>query len=228
MRKVSAVLAASMAALLGLSAALAQSGGAPSATVAGDPAQAGEAATVDGYRSARFGMTEAEVKKAIKADFSVDDPTRTVNGTQRTTALVVSGKSLIPDTPPATITYILGATTAKLIQVNIVWGGTGGVDAKQIAFIANALLAYFQEKGSYAKDSVAVNQNLQDGSVLVFRGADAQGRAVVVHLVPVIDPAAARKADKDKPLELKKAALRLSYVANPAKPDVFRIEKGRF
>lgn len=229
MKKVSVVLAVSMAALFGLSSAIAQNNASSSAAAAGsDPAQVVEPASVDGYRSARFGMTEAEVKKAIKADFSIDDPGKTVNGTQRTTVLVVSGKSLIPDTPPATISYILGATTAKLIQVNVVWGGNGGADAKQIAFTANALSAYFQEKGSYARDSVAINQNLPDGSMLVFRGADAQGRMVVVQLAPVIDPAEAKKSEKDKPVELKKATLRLSYVANPTKPDVFRIEKGRF
>ena len=229
MKKMSVLIAVSAVAILGLSIAFAESGGKPAASsVGGDPVQAAEPATIDGYRSARFGMTEAEVKKAIRSDFSVDEPAKAVNETERTSVLIVPGKSLIPDSPPATVSYIFGATTAKLIQVNVVWGDNGGVDAKQIVPTTNALAAYFLDKGSYAKDSVAVNQGLPDSTVLVFRGADAKGRMVVLQLVPIIDPAEEKKASKDKPVEFKKAMLRLSYIANPTKPDVFRIEKGRF
>ena len=51
---------------------------------------------------------------------------------------------------------------------------------------------------------------------------------VVLLLAPIIDPADEKKAGKDKPIEFKKAILRFSYIANPTKPNVFRIEKGRF
>ncbi len=227
MKKLSVAIAVSAVAILGLSIAFAESGK-PASSVGGDPAQAAEPATIDGYRSAHFGMTEAEVKKAIKADFSVDEPARAVNDTERTAVLIVPGKTLVPDSPPATVSYIFGATTAKLIQVNVVWGDAGGVDAKQVVPTTNALAAYFLDKGSYAKDSVAVNQGLPDGTVLVFRGADAKGRMVVLQLVPIVDPVDEKKASKDKPVEFKKAMLRLSYIANPTKPDVFRIEKGKF
>lgn len=226
MKAASVAIVVAMTAIFGLSTAFAESEGAPTAAAV-------EPASIDGYRSARFGMTEAEVKKAIKADLSVDDPVKTANVAERTSVLSVAGRNLIPDSPPATVSYILGATTAKLIQVNIVWGEKGGADAKLIVPIANALATYFLDKGSYAKDSVAVNQSLPDGTVLVFRGADAKGRMVMLRLTPVIDPAQEKpaqekKTTKGKPVELKKAALTLSYVADPVKPDVFRIEKGRF
>ena len=227
MKKFSVVIAVSAVAILGLSHGFAETGK-PAASVGGDPVQAAEPATIDGYRSAHFGMTEAEVKKAIKTDFNVDEPAKAVNSTERTSVLIVPGKTLIPDSPPATVSYIFGATTSKLIQVNVVWGDNGGVDAKQIVPTTNALASYFLDKGSYAKDSVAVNQGLPDGTVLVFRGADAKGRMVQLQLVPIVDPADEKKASKDKPVEFKKAMLRLSYIANPTKPDVFRIEKGKF
>ncbi len=73
-----------------------------------------------------------------------------------------------------------------------------------------------------------MNQGRSDGTVLVFRGSDAKGRMVVLLLAPIIDPADEKKAGKDKPIEFKKAILRFSYIANPTKPNVFRIEKGRF
>ena len=227
MKKMSVLIAVSAVAILGLSIAFAESGK-PASSVGSDLGQGAEPATIDGYRSAHFGMTESEVKKAIKIDFSLDEPARTVNDAERTTVLIVPGKTLIPDSPPATLSYIFGATTAKLIQVNVVWGDNGGVDAKQIVPTTKALASYFLDKGSYAKDSLAMNQGLPDGTVLVFRGADAKGRMVVLQLVPIVDPADDKKAGKDKAVEFKKAMLRLSYVANPTKPDVFRIEKGKF
>jgi len=203
--------------------------GTQTAFAEGDHAQSNlEPAIIDGYRSAHFGMTEAEVKVAIKSDFGVSDPKRTINDVERTTIFTVPAKALLPDSPPATISYILGASSSKLIQVNVVWGENGGAEAKQIVSTTNALAAYFVDKGSYAKDSQAVNQALPDGTLLVFRGADTKGRMVVLHLIPVSEPADEKKAAKDKPVEFKKAMLRLSYIANPTKPDVFRIEKGRF
>jgi len=184
-----------------------------------------EPAIIDGYRSAHFGMTEAEVRKAIKTDLGSSDPTQTTNPTERTTILAVTGKTLIPDTPPATVSYILGASSAKLFQVNVVWGDNGGADVGQIVSTASALTSYFMAKASYAKGSVAANQQLPDGSVLAFRGMDAKGHAVVMRFIPIQEQ---KDGTKDKPTDVKKAVLVLSYVADPAKPDVFHIEKGQF
>ncbi|MBF0563000.1 MAG: hypothetical protein HQL37_13495 [Alphaproteobacteria bacterium] len=185
-------------------------------------------ATIDGYRSARFGMTEAEVKKAIREDFGADDSTRVTNDAERTNVLVVSGKTLITGTPPAVVSYIFGASSSKLIQVNIVWGEGGGADAKQIVPATNALVAYFLDRGSYRKENQVVNQPLPDGTFLAFRGADAWGHMVILHLAPAPDPNQVKKKVKDKAPELKKAVLRLSYIENPINPDVFHIEKGAF
>ena len=131
-KKRAVAFAVTAVAVMGLSIAFAESGEKPSSSIGHDSAQTAEPAIIDGYRSAHFGMNEAEVKKAIKADFSVDDPAKALNETERTAALLVRGKTLVPDSPPATVSYIFGATTAKLIQVNVVWGDSGGVDAKQI------------------------------------------------------------------------------------------------
>lgn len=192
------------------------------------PAQAAEQAVVDGYRSAHFGMTEAEVRKAIKIDLGVGDPVRTTNDIEHTTVLTVTDKSLLPDSPLATISYILGATSSKLIQINVVWGDSGGAEAKQIVATTNALTAYFLDKGGWSKDSQAMNLALPDGTLLAFRGADAKGRMVVLHLIPIPEPGEGKKDGKDKSIPFKRAMLRLSYIADPAKPDVFHIDKGQF
>lgn len=222
---VAAVLASAV--VFGASGAFAESNGGQGAVEA--PKK--EPAVIDGFRSATFGMSESEVKKAIKADFGVSDPTKASNDVERTTILAVAGKTLMPDTPPATISYILGASSAKLIQVNVVWGENGGADVRPVSATAKALVSYFLGKGSYAKDSVIVNQTLPNGSVLAFRGADAKGHMVVMNFFPIAegkDAKAGAKADGDKAPQVTKAMLRLSYVASPGNPDVFHIDKGQF
>lgn len=186
------------------------------------------AAVIEGYRSAQFGMKEPEVRKAIKKDLDTDKISSVPNDLERTTVLLVKEQRLLADAPPATVSYILGATSSKLIQINVVWGEDGGADVKPVVTAANALVAYFAGKGAYAKDSVVVNQALPDGSTLVFRGSDAAGHMVVLQLLPVVDKADAKEDTKGRKPEVKKAILKLSYIENPTKPDVFRIEKGQF
>jgi len=192
------------------------------------PAQTAEQAVVDGYRSAHFGITEVEVRKAIKVDLGVDDPARTTNDVEHTTVLTVASKTLLPDSPPAAISYILGATSSRLIQVNVVWGAGGGAEAKQIVAAADALTAYFLNKGGWSKDSQAVNLALPDGTLLAFRGVDAKGHMVVLHLIPIPESGEGKKDGKDKSIPFKRAMLRLSYIADPTKPDIFHIDKGQF
>ena len=192
------------------------------------PPTAPQAAVIDGYRSAHFGMKESDVRKAIRKDLDTDKISSVPNDLERTTVLMVKEQRLLADAPPATVSYILGATSTRLIQINVVWGEDGGADVKPVVTVANALVAYFAEKGAYAKDSVVVNQALPDGSTLAFRGTDAAGHMVVLQLLPVIDKADVKEDVKGKKFEVKKAILKLSYIENPAKPDVFHIEKGQF
>ena len=79
---------------------------------------------VTGFRDARFGMTEAEVRAAVKKSFAVKDADikTTANPTEGTTLLIVRVDSLDPGPGPATVTYIFGNKSKKLIQVNVVWG----------------------------------------------------------------------------------------------------------
>ena len=180
-------------------------------------------AALIGYRNARFGMNESQVRGAIKKDLASAEIRLEQNELEHTTVLVVAGQQLLEESPLATVSYILGAKSAKLFQVNIVWGDNGGADVKKIFATAHALSAYFVEQWTYAKDSVVMNQGLPDGSLLVFRGTDTSGRMVALHFLPILEP-----ADPKAPPQVKKATLKLSYIENPAKPDIFRIEKGKF
>ena len=72
---------------------------------------------VSGFRDARFGMTEAEVRAAVKKSFAVKDTDikTGANPIEGTALLIVRVDSLDPGPGPATITYIFGNKSKKLI-----------------------------------------------------------------------------------------------------------------
>ncbi|MGE5536468.1 MAG: hypothetical protein ACM3W7_13240 [Acidobacteriota bacterium] len=180
-----------------------------------------ELASIDGYRSAKFGMVEKDVRGAIKKDFGIDAPRLEANEIQKTQALVTTVKDLLPGAPPALVSYIFGMSSGKLIQVNLVWGGEpGGVDLRNLLPAANALRDYFLQR-TYDTQSLAINQQLSNGVVLFFRGADARGREIRLELLPL-----ARKGDSKEAAAF--GALKLSYAENPKNPDIYKIKEGAF
>ncbi|KAA0679747.1 hypothetical protein [Roseomonas genomospecies 6] len=202
---------------------------APQGTVQSAPAAAPDAAPtaaptakVTGFRSARFGMSADEVTKAITKDFKIagNDIRRETNATERTTSLIVKVDDLQTGAGPAAIAYILGHSTQKLFQVNILWGGAVNpkIDPNALVGAANALRNYFVAQG-YRQEGMLLNAPVGDGSqVVVFRGTDAQGRMSLLTLS--VPP----KPSDDTPAL--PPSLQLSYIEKPNEPDVFKIEKG--
>src|SRR5881394_2384805 len=86
--------------------------------------EAVEAFQVEGFRSARWGMTDAQIKAAIRKDFNLGPEAvqSEENPSERTAVLSVTVPDLLEGAGKARVSYILGHTTKKLIQVNIVWG----------------------------------------------------------------------------------------------------------
>lgn len=182
----------------------------------------GQTAKVDGFRSASFGMTETQLRAAIRKDFGLSGDKVAVeeNRTQRTTALSIVVNDLLPDAGPARVSYILGFKSKRLFQVNILWGGAAGpeVDPEKLNAAAATLRDYFLGAG-YARDTVVVNAQANDGSLIWFTGADASKRTTILRTLP-LPPA----KEGDKP----GAGLFLSYIQDPQNPDIFRIVKGQF
>jgi hypothetical protein len=79
---------------------------------------------VTGFRDARFGMTEAEVRAIVTKAFNVKgtDIASSVNSIEGTNVLTVAVPSLDPGPGAARVAYIFGNKSKKLIQVNVVWG----------------------------------------------------------------------------------------------------------
>ncbi|MBB3264624.1 hypothetical protein FHW79_002242 [Azospirillum sp. OGB3] len=195
---------------------------APATTAPAGAAEAAPAAKVTGFRSARFGMSGDEVAKAIAKDFKIEgkDIRRETNATERTTSLIVKVDDLQTGAGPAVVAYILGHSTQKLFQVNILWGGAVNpkVDPNALVGAANALRNYFVGQG-YRQEGMLLNAPVGDGSqVVVFRGTDSQGRMSLLTLA--VPP----KPSDDTPAL--PPSMQLSYIEKPNEPDVFRIEKG--
>lgn len=188
-----------------------------------------ETALVEGFRSARFDMTEDQVKQAIAADFKIQPATvlKQVNKVDRTTILSVRVPDLLPESGTAQVNYKLGFKNKKLIQVDVIWGPA--VDQKVAPAALTAVLInlrqYLQERG-FAKEKTVVNATTpQPNILLMFRAEDEKGRVVALLGQFKFDP----KAEKDKQLKTDEPqAVILSYVLDPKAPDIYKIEKGKF
>jgi hypothetical protein len=190
------------------------------------PAPSEPPAAIEGFRAAHFGMTEDQVREAIKKDFpaAVTKIKIATHSSEKTTVLSLTVADLLPHSGNARVSYILGYKSRKLIQVNVLWTSEGTEDSDDsVVGVANSLRNYFVVQ-NYKPDSVVANRQLAENAMLVFRAADLQGRTVVLMLNGA--GAAARKDEKaPRPPPL---ALELSYIADAEHPDVFKIGKGQF
>ncbi len=207
----------------------------PSATRQSAAAQQTDQATtervqVEGFRSTRWGMTEAQVKAAIQKDFNIalDKEQAEENPSERTTVLSVTVNDLLEGAGKARISYILGYTTKKLIQVNIIWGTTIDPQVKpdRIVAGANQLRTLFVNSG-YDRETVASNVATADGSITVFQGQDSDKHMTLLRLVSTPAPVPSKqrgKAEAAGPT----VVLLLSYLLDARNPDVYRLKKGQF
>lgn len=182
-----------------------------------------EPGQIDGFRSAKFGGDEKAVRAAIKTDFGLGEAAirAEVNPLEKTTALLIEVPELDPG-GKAQIVYILGYVTQRLIQVNLVWGAPvdPAATAGRLAGAAILLRNYFAEQ-PFPPDRRQQDQRLADGSVLYFQGMDPQGRQVILLLQSAAVPAAGETPEAVH-------SLRLSYIADPRTPDVYRLKAGSF
>lgn len=211
-------IAAAFAVLLAFSA--------PPAEAASDDGDTKAAAAVEGFRTAHFGMSESDVSKAVRKEFDLkkDDIAHEENGLEKTTSLIVSANNLIPDSGPSRVAYIFGYGSKNLIQVNIVWGHPvdQNTTAQKLVATANILRNYFSASGY--KD-VIVNQPVEVGATVVFRGSDDKGRMVLLVLNATRASDAQAEEGADAP---QRVSLRLSYMENPGNPDIYRVQEGQF
>jgi hypothetical protein len=170
-------------------------------------------ATIEGFRSAKFGMKEKKVFNAISKDFqrSRKQVKRHVHPIQKTTALIIRDSKLMEIGGVADIVYLFGYNSKRLMQINIDWGEgvIENYDPQKVILAAELLRRHFIKK-KYQKKSYAVNQKVNDTNIIVFRGKDKKGRSIFLRL----------KYPKVKKGKTEKVTLKLSYIFNREKPDI--------
>ncbi len=224
-------VAAALVAVVGLAIAT-PAGLAQTAAPGPGPSAAPKTAyEVTGFRSARFDMDEAQVRAAILADFGVKpDAIKVVpNAMERTTALLVSLPTLDPGPGPATVVYILGYKTRKLIQVNLVWTQNTSPDKADSGpyLVAGVQLANYFNGFAWRDGKVTMGAPSGPHTLVLFAGEDAKTGAVQV----VADGVAFQNKDgkvETAPQTPGSISLRVAYIANRTSPDIFKLEPGRF
>jgi hypothetical protein len=187
---------------------------------------------VTGFRDARFGMTEPEVRAAVKKSLAVKDADikTAANPTEGTTLLVARVDSLDPGPGPATITYIFGNKSKKLIQVNVAWGEDApdkATDANAIIGAGTRLERYFQGF-SWRKDTTRVGVPVGENTVVLFAGEDEKKGAVRL-VVDGIKYQMNREGNQTTSPDPKgPPKLVINYIADRENPDVAKIEPGKF
>jgi hypothetical protein len=197
---------------------------APVAAPAGAANVMPQTADVSGFRSAKFGMSENDVKNAIAKDFNAKgDAIRTdTNPSEQTKVLTIKAADVLPGGGMAEVSYVFGFKSKTLIQVGIAWSKASDdkMTPEQLFSNANVLRTHFLAAG-YKPDTIAANMPI-NGGVLMFRGSDAKDRTTMLILQGTFT-----QGEKDQRI-LTPTGLALFYVADAKSPDVYRLPAGSF
>jgi hypothetical protein len=197
----------------------------PNPAPAGAPdVMAPSTAQVDGFRSAKFGMVDTDVKAAIGKDFNLEGSAirEQPNPAERTNVLSIKVPNLLPGGGTAEVSYVFGYETKKLIQVSVSWSKAtdDNMTPEQLFSNSSVLRAHFLTEG-FRPDSVASNMPINNG-ILVFRGSDASD-----HTAMLILQGTMTQGQNDQRI-LTPTALLLFYVADAKAPDIYRLPPGSF
>lgn len=199
----------------------------------------GGAYVVTGYGKARFGMTVEEVRALIGAEYPAALPTLRdeVHPVDRTRDIGIVVPAVAPGPGPATINFVFGATSRRLIAVNVYWLASGNPsDAERQRLVdAAKVLAAGVSGYRWPFLSTARGHVVAPGRVIVFVGKDEAGAGIEIRLDGVALDIERRQAPGAQPLPPERRAappgpaqLRISFVANVDRPDVYRIPAGTF
>jgi hypothetical protein len=183
---------------------------------------------IEGFRSARFGQSETQVRAAIRDDFKLNDAaiTGATHPLEQTRSLSIKVRDLVAHSGEAQVAYVFGFRSKTLIQVNILWNAPDPAGAEIVIGIGNALRDYFVgQTARFVKEQVKTNVQLTDGRILLFQGTDDKSRAIELVMVWAPRPQVQGQPADPRPGS---AQLRLLYVLSPGNSDIQRIQPGSF
>jgi hypothetical protein len=186
---------------------------------------------VNGFRDARFGMTEPEVRAVVAKDFGLKpaEIAGATNPVEGTTVLTAKVASLDPAPGPAVIAYILGYASKRLMQVNVAWGNQTADNADPNAMIgAGTRLERYFAGFSWNKDTTRAGIPVGPNTVVLFSGEDGKTGAVRLILDGVKYQMEREGKASTSPDPKGPPKLLINYIGNRDNPDVAKIEKGKF
>jgi len=207
-------------------AGAAPAAGAPAAATTEAPSAGADdkVKAIDGFRSAKFGMSEADVRAAMIKDFNAkpDAIKAQDNASELTHSILMSVPELLPNGGTAELSYVFGYKSKSLIQVGAVWskGTDTAMTPEKLFSNANILRAHFMGEG-FKPDSIAMNMPVA-GGIVMFRGSDAKDRSVILLLQGTFE----NKENNQRVLT--PTSLLLFYVADAKSPDIFKLPPGQF
>lgn len=183
---------------------------------------------VDGYRNARFGMTPEQVSGVIAADFPAAAAAmkQGIHALTGLYAIVIVVPELAPGPGPATVTYVFGADSKRLIAVNTYWIAPGvatvGEQAQLSAAATELTAGLLRHEWPFLK--VSRGFVIAPGTLVMFAGEDEKGGGAEVCLIGTAFKLAPRRTTAGEvPMPAMPpgpAKLLYSVVASVRHPDV--------
>jgi hypothetical protein len=184
---------------------------------------------VTGFRDARFGMSEQEVRALVTKTLGIKpaDISATANPIEATQVLTVKVASLEPG--PARIVYIFGHSSKKLIQVNVIWGEDAAQSVDTVAATGTRLQRYFADF-AWKKDAARAGIPVGDNTLVLFAGDDERKGSVrlIIDGVKYQTQREGNAQPATSPEPKGPPKLIINYISDRENPDIAKIEKGKF
>jgi len=186
---------------------------------------------VTGFRDARFGMNELDVRLAARSSFGARDEemTFTANAIDGTTKLIVYVPMLEAGLGEGRVEYFFGYRSQTLIQLNVVRGADTNPPRNNSAMIAGAarLQRYFLGF-AWANRSVRAGIPIDESAVLVFSGSDSKNGVVSLVIEGVRYEQDRNGVVRFFPERASPPKLTVSYIDGRGRSDVRNISQGDF
>jgi hypothetical protein len=184
---------------------------------------------VTGFREARFGMTEQEVRQTAKSSFGADDGDMTQNtiADDGTSKLIVHVRTIDSGLGAGRIEYFFGYRQRRLFRVNVVWGLDTNPNNSGVIAGAVRLQRYFLGF-AWANRSVRTGVPIDSRAVLLFSGADGKNGAVSLIVEGIQYRLGPDGTVTLLPEPLSRPKLTISYTDELNEPDVRSIGRGEF
>jgi hypothetical protein len=190
----------------------------------------GKPYVVVGYRSAKWGMTPAETRAAIAIDFpaaKISDDVR--DPLNRTTVVSAALDRLSPGPGPAVVSYVFGATSGRLMHVNVDWTiGAPTVNYRVALTVAGSRLVADFAGYFWKLLTVARGMPVGPNELILFAGTGEAGGAVEVRLIGVGYTVQTAAGVLDSAPPKGSAALHMAFAQTDANPDAYMIKPGEF